>query len=91
MIRVRDLEFTYLRAKTPAVCGLDFTVEPGEIFGFLGPSGAGKSTTQKILIGLLEGYTGSVRVRGQEVASWGADDYEAHGVSFETPCGGRVR
>jgi fluoroquinolone transport system ATP-binding protein len=60
-------------------------VQRGEIFGFLGPSGAGKSTTQKILIGLLEGYTGAVRVCGKEVAAWHADDYERIGVSFETP------
>ena len=67
------------------VRGLVFTVERGEIFGFLGPSGAGKSTTQKILIGLLEGYRGVVRVRDKEVAAWTADDYERIGVSFEAP------
>ena len=85
VIDVRDLRFTYARADRPAVSELTFTVEPGEIFGFLGPSGAGKSTTQKILIGLLEGYRGSVRVRGKEVAEWEAEDYERIGVSFETP------
>ena len=85
VIDVRDLRFTYVRAQRPAVSELTFTVEPGEIFGFLGPSGAGKSTTQKILIGLLEGYGGSALVRGKEVAEWEADDYERIGVSFETP------
>ena len=68
-----------------AVRGLAFAVERGEIFGFLGPSGAGKSTTQKILIGLLEGYQGFVRVRDKEVAAWTGDDYERIGVSFEAP------
>jgi fluoroquinolone transport system ATP-binding protein len=85
VIDVRDLHFTYAHSNQPAVRGLTFTVERGEIFGFLGPSGAGKSTTQKVLIGLLEGYSGSVRVRGKEVAAWTADDYERIGVSFETP------
>ena len=37
-----------------AVCGIDFTVAPGEIFGFLGPNGAGKTTTIKILCTLLQ-------------------------------------
>ena len=85
MIDVRDLHFTYAHSNKAAVRGLAFTVARGEIFGFLGPSGAGKSTTQKILIGLLEGYSGSVRVRDKEVAAWIADDYERIGVSFEAP------
>lgn len=85
MIEAAGLEFTYVNSSIPAVRGLDFNVERGEVFGFLGPSGAGKSTTQKILIGLLAGYTGHARVRGKEVASWTADDYERIGVSFETP------
>lgn len=85
MIDVRDLHFTYAHSNQPAVRGLTFAVERGEIFGFLGPSGAGKSTTQKVLIGLLEGYRGTVRVRGREVAAWTADDYERIGVSFEAP------
>ena len=85
MIDVRDLHFTYAGSKEAAVRGLGFTVERGEIFGFLGPSGAGKSTTQKVLIGLLAGYGGSVRLRGKEVATWAAADYERIGVSFEAP------
>jgi fluoroquinolone transport system ATP-binding protein len=85
MIDVRDLHFTYANANNAAVHGLSFAVERGEIFGFLGPSGAGKSTTQKVLIGLLESYIGSVCVRGKEVAFWTADDYEGIGVSFEAP------
>jgi fluoroquinolone transport system ATP-binding protein len=85
VIDVRDLHFTYAQSNVAALRGLSFAVERGEIFGFLGPSGAGKSTTQKILLGLLEGYRGRVRVRDKEVAAWTADDYERVGVSFETP------
>ena len=85
MIDVSDLQFTYRKSSVAAVRGLNFKVERGEIFGFLGPSGAGKSTTQKLLIGLLEGYAGHARVHGKEIRSWTADDYERIGVSFETP------
>jgi len=85
MIDVRDLKFTYAASDVAAVRGLDFSVDPGEIFGFLGPSGAGKSTTQKILIGLLEGYGGQARVLGKEVRTWTGVEYERIGVSFETP------
>ena len=85
MISIDGLNFSYAGASAPAVSGLGFEVEPGEIFGFLGPSGAGKSTTQKILIGLLEDYSGSARVFEREVTSWDGEYYERIGVSFELP------
>ena len=88
MIEVKDLQFTYPGAAAPAVRGMSFTVKEGEIFGFLGPSGAGKSTTQKILTGLLQGYSGSVQVLGRELSAWssaGHSYYEQIGVGFELP------
>jgi fluoroquinolone transport system ATP-binding protein len=85
VIEVEDLSFTYPRAARPAVAGLRFSIAPGEVFGFLGPSGAGKSTTQKILIGLLQGYRGRVSAFGRDLASWGSELYERIGVSFELP------
>lgn len=85
MIHVEDLTFTYPRSVQPAVSALNFTVEPGEIFGFLGPSGAGKSTTQNILVGLLRGWSGTVEVMGRPRRHWGRDFYRHVGVSFELP------
>ncbi|APU15360.1 MULTISPECIES: ABC transporter ATP-binding protein [Actinoalloteichus] len=85
VIEVDGLTFSYPGAAEPAVRGMDFAVDGGEIFGFLGPSGAGKSTTQKILIGLLTGHGGSVSVWGREPAAWGQDYYQRVGVSFELP------
>lgn len=85
VIRVRELGFAYPGARSPSVTGVSFDVAEGEIFGFLGPSGAGKSTTQKILVGLLEGETGSVEVFGRERRSHGSEFYEQVGVCFEVP------
>jgi len=85
MIRVEDLSFAYAAAEREAVRKLTFDIASGEIFGFLGPSGAGKSTTQKVLIGLLDGYRGSIRVFDRDLADWGSDYYERIGVSFEFP------
>jgi fluoroquinolone transport system ATP-binding protein len=84
VISVQDVTFAYPDGKL-AVDGINFSVEPGEIFGFLGPSGAGKSTTQKILIGLLKGYEGGISVLGKDLNDWGPDYYEHIGVSFELP------
>jgi fluoroquinolone transport system ATP-binding protein len=51
----------------------------------LGPSGAGKSTTQRILMGLLRGFTGRATIFGQPIHSMGRALYERIGVSFELP------
>ena len=85
MINVKELTFAYSSRDKMAVEGVNFSVERGEIFGFLGPSGAGKSTTQKILIKLLKGYEGDITVMGKNLRAWRADYYERIGVSFELP------
>lgn len=85
MISVEGLRFTYLGGKQEVLCGMDFSAMPGEIFGFLGPSGAGKSTAQKILTGILKGYSGSAKVLGSEVRGMGRDYYERIGVAMEVP------
>ena len=56
MITVNELHFSYPKQAEETIRGISFSIELGEIFGFLGPSGSGKSTTQKILIGLLKDY-----------------------------------
>ncbi|WP_202711255.1 ABC transporter ATP-binding protein [Sporosalibacterium faouarense] len=85
MIEVKDLMFKYPKAKEKTLKELNFKIDKGEIFGFLGPSGAGKSTTQKILIGILKDYLGSVKILGKEIINWNTDFYEKIGVSFELP------
>ena len=44
--------------------GIDFEVQPGEVFCMLGPNGAGKTTTVEILEGFRGASAGSVRVLG---------------------------
>lgn len=85
MINVSNLTFTYTGTTEPAIKDISFSVQPGEIFGFLGPSGAGKSTTQKILFRLLQGFQGSVQVFDRDLREWGYDYFEQVGVSFEMP------
>jgi len=85
MVEVSGLRYTYPGNKDITIKGLDFTINSGEIFGFLGPSGAGKSTTQKIIIGLLKGFSGKINVNNRDLASLGYNYYEEIGVSFEMP------
>jgi fluoroquinolone transport system ATP-binding protein len=85
MIRVENLNFRYPGSQVLAARNLSFEIKPGEIFGFLGPSGAGKSTTQKILTGLLKGYTGKVAIKNTELSGWSAELYNHIGIGFELP------
>ncbi|HLK11508.1 MAG TPA: ABC transporter ATP-binding protein [Candidatus Binatia bacterium] len=48
----------------PALAGITFAVDPGEIVGLLGPNGAGKSTTLSIVATLLAADAGTVAVAG---------------------------
>ncbi|MBJ7329539.1 MAG: ATP-binding cassette domain-containing protein [Solirubrobacteraceae bacterium] len=48
-----------------AVRDLGFTVEPGQILGFVGPNGAGKTTTMRMILGVLEPDAGEVRFDGR--------------------------
>ncbi len=50
-----------------AVDHVSFTIEQGEIFGFLGANGCGKSTTMKMLTGLLPPTEGSAELLGKPV------------------------
>ncbi len=85
MIEVKDLAFSYGKDKQ-ALRGLNFTVEDGEIFGFLGPNGSGKSTTQKILTGILKGHKGKVWLFGQDISVMHTQEFfQKIGVLFEFP------
>lgn len=85
MIEVKDLTFSYGKDKQ-ALHGLSFTVEEGEIFGFLGPNGSGKSTTQKILTGILKGHGGKVALFGQDIKEAHTQEFfQKIGVLFEFP------
>ncbi len=64
-IEIHDLHKVY--NGVPAVDGLSVTVPAGVFFGFLGPNGAGKTTTIKILMGLAQPNSGSVRVLGLDL------------------------
>lgn len=52
-----------------AVQDLSFSVQHGDIYGFLGQNGAGKSTTMRMLLGLIKPDSGSVYIKGNEFNS----------------------
>jgi ABC-2 type transport system ATP-binding protein len=65
MIQVENLVKLY--GDVAAVNGVTFTVEKGEILGFLGPNAAGKTTTMRIITGFMPPTSGKVTVAGFDI------------------------
>jgi ABC-2 type transport system ATP-binding protein len=61
-ITVHDLTKRF--GAVPAVSGLTFTVEPGQVTAFLGPNGSGKTTTLRMILGLVTPTSGEARIDG---------------------------
>jgi ABC-2 type transport system ATP-binding protein len=68
----KTFEVGVRRKRVDAVIDLDFSVERGEIFGFVGPNGAGKTTTIKMLMGLIFPTSGSARIFDAPIPSMDA-------------------
>jgi ABC-2 type transport system ATP-binding protein len=53
----------------PAVHEVSFSLQPGQVLGYLGPNGSGKSTTVKMITGLLQPTRGKVLFEGRDIQS----------------------
>ncbi len=62
VIETTDLSKRY--RKTIAVDQISFSVEQGQVFGFLGPNGSGKTTTIGMLVGIISPSAGHFRLFG---------------------------
>jgi ABC-2 type transport system ATP-binding protein len=67
MIRVEGLTKQY--GRIPAIEELTFSVDKGEIVGFLGLNGAGKTTTMRILAGFIPATAGRAAIAGHDVST----------------------
>lgn len=73
IITIKDLRMSY--GDKAVLKGVNLEVNKGQIIGYIGPNGAGKSTTVKIMLGLVQGYTGEVKILGQDISD-GKVDYK---------------
>ncbi len=83
LVEVENLTYQY-GAKT-ALHNLTFSVEKGEIFGFLGPNGGGKSTTFKILSTLFSPQPGQVKLFGLDLTKDKMTIRRKMGIVFQLP------
>ena len=66
-----------------AVRGLDFAVQPGQLFAFLGPNGAGKSTTINMLCTFLRPDRGRALINGYELGKQDGQIRASIGAVFQ--------
>jgi fluoroquinolone transport system ATP-binding protein len=85
MIEVKSLYHDYEGKGKYAVEDVSFSIEKGEILGFLGPSGAGKTTVQNIMTSLLPLQKGDVLYDDVSIKKMKSRFFNRIGVSFEDP------
>ena len=83
MIEVKNLTKKY--GSHTVVKNLNFTIEPGKIYGFLGPNGAGKSTTMNMITGCLAPTEGDVIINGHNILDDPVEAKRAIGYLPEQP------
>ena len=66
-VEFKDVTFNYPGAEQPAVCGISFTANPGEMVAIIGGTGSGKSTLINLVPRFYDVDSGSVLVDGVDV------------------------
>lgn len=66
MIEIKNVSKTY-NNNIKAIDKLNLTINDGEIVGFIGLNGAGKTTTIKMMTGILQPDTGTIKVNGYDI------------------------
>ena len=84
IIKVEHLKKYYREVK--AVDDISFTVEKGELFGFLGVNGAGKSTTINMLCTLLKPTEGKALINGVELGKEDEEIKKHIGIVYQNNC-----
>lgn len=65
LVNLHSVSFRYDSEKI--LDNISFSVNEGDFLGIIGPNGAGKSTLFYCMLGLLDGYTGRIRIFGRDI------------------------
>lgn len=74
--------YTYKNAKKPAVSGISFMFEAGQVYAIVGPSGSGKSTLLSLLAGLDLPTEGEIALNGDSLSEIDLDYYRRECISM---------
>ena len=83
IIQVNNLSKQFKEIK--AVDDLSFTVEEGDVYGFLGQNGAGKSTTIRMLLTLIKPTAGDISIFGKNLYTHRKEILKQVGAIIEKP------
>jgi ABC-type multidrug transport system ATPase subunit len=83
IIKVENLSKNFGEIK--AVDHISFTVEEGDVYGFLGQNGAGKSTTIRMLLTLIQPGSGSIQIFGKNLLQYRKAILSKTGAVIEKP------
>ena len=83
VVSVQNLSKTYKNIK--AVNALSFTVNEGDVYGFLGQNGAGKSTTIRMLLTLIQPTEGDIELFGLKLSKHRSKVLRNIGAVIEKP------
>jgi len=83
VIQVKHLSKDFKEVK--AVDDLSFTVEEGQVYGFLGQNGAGKSTTIRLLLTLIYPTSGEIEIFGKNLQHHRKEILQQTGAIIERP------
>lgn len=71
IIKIRNLSKSY--GSNRVLKDVNLEINKGELIGYIGPNGAGKSTTVKIMLGLIEDYSGDIEIFGNNIRDKGVE------------------
>ena len=84
MIQLQNVSKTYKNG-VKALNNINLSIKPGEIVGLIGPNGAGKTTLVKIMLGLLNPTSGTIKIFGKQIDKLSKNEKRRVGFLLDGP------
>jgi zinc transport system ATP-binding protein len=69
VVEIEKLSYAY--SGSLVLDNISFSISEGDLLGMIGPNGAGKTTLFSCMLGLLSGYTGTIKIFGEDIKKSG--------------------